>query len=65
MLSTMEIMMASENEGSGCLGCVVAIILIWILVFGVTIGGKHYGLGGCSSNEGIKLDESHEDYHSR
>jgi len=47
-----------ELNTGGCLGCigtVVAIIVLWALIFGVTIGGQHYGLN-CSCNDGVEVE---------
>jgi hypothetical protein len=43
------------RKGGSCLGCIVTIIFLWALIFGVTWGGKHYGLS-CSSDEGVKVN---------
>jgi hypothetical protein len=40
---------------SGCLAVILFIILIWALVFGVTIGGKHYGIS-CSCAKGVEVE---------
>jgi hypothetical protein len=42
----------------GCAGCLItilAIIGIWAVCFGVTIGGKHHGLS-CSRDKGVVID---------
>jgi hypothetical protein len=48
----------SNNNGGGspfgCLGCIVTILVMWALLFGVTVGGKHYGVG-CSCSEGVRV----------
>lgn len=36
------------NTGPGCFGLVIAIIMLWALLFGVNYDGKHYGLS-CGS----------------
>jgi len=38
--------------GCGCLGCLVFLFLIWALIFGVTIGGHHYGIS-CDMEHGV------------
>jgi hypothetical protein len=43
-----------------CGGCVTTIIvglIVWALLFGVTIDGKHYGLIGCDSDKGVHIDK--------
>ena len=43
---------------TGNLPCIIlGILLIWALLFGVTIGGKHYGLKGCSFDHGVQIDK--------
>lgn len=44
------------NEGSGCFKFVLVCILLWALVCGVSVGGKHYGLRGCSCDRGVEID---------
>ena len=57
-----SVVVDGENDSGGCTGCLTTIgvvVLLWALVFGVTIGGKHYGFSGCSScscNEGVVFD---------
>lgn len=41
-------------DGWGCLVPIVVCILLWGLVFGVTIDGKHHGIS-CSRNEGVTI----------
>jgi hypothetical protein len=38
----------------GCLGTIIILILIWALIFGVTIGGRHYGISSCDG-EGVHI----------
>lgn len=40
--------------GCGCLGCLVFVLLAWALVFGVTVGGVHYGIS-CSTGSGVEI----------
>lgn len=40
--------------GWGCSGCVILIILSWVLMFGVVIGGVHYGIS--LSRQGVVID---------
>ncbi|MCE9637293.1 MAG: hypothetical protein K8T90_16430 [Planctomycetes bacterium] len=38
--------MADEGRsrgGLGCIGTVITVIILWAIVFGVTVGGRHYG----------------------
>ena len=51
----------SENKsgsggggGCGCLGIIVFCLLVWALVFGVTVDGRHYGIG-CTCAEGVTV----------
>ncbi len=39
---------------TGCLGWIVAVLLLWALFFGVTWDGKHYGIG-CSRERGVEV----------
>ena len=39
----------------GCLGVAVTLIVLWAVLFGVTVGGKHYGLR-CDSHKGVVID---------
>jgi len=54
--------MAKDNNSSvsvscgGCLGTVLLIVGVWALVFGVTVSGKHYGVSGCDTDHGVKVD---------
>ncbi len=48
----------STQNQSGCLGCVgviIACLALWALLFGVTVGGEHYGLSGCDTEGGLKF----------
>jgi hypothetical protein len=38
----------------GCLGCVVTILVLWALVFGVTWGGVKYAVK-CSATNGVEV----------
>lgn len=40
--------------GIGCLGPILFFILLWMLAFGVTIGGVHYYLG-LSCDHGVEV----------
>ncbi len=44
----------SSDSPFGCVGCVVTVIVLWALLFGVTYGGKHYGLS-CSCANGVEV----------
>jgi hypothetical protein len=37
----------------GCLGTILIVVIVWALLFGVTIGGHHYGLDECSCDKGV------------
>lgn len=41
----------------GCLSTILFVILIWFLLFGVTVGGVHYALS-CSTDKGVTLQSS-------
>lgn len=50
----------SSDGGSsgGCCGCFavpVFVLFVWALVFGVTVGGRHYGISGCSTKNGLEF----------
>ena len=40
----------SSGGGCGCISIIAACLFVWALVFGVTVGGKHYGFSGCDCN---------------
>lgn len=44
-------------SGGGCVSTIIGILVIWALLFGVTIDGKHYGLSGCSQERGVEIDK--------
>jgi len=49
-----------NNGGSGCgcfgcLGFIAFCVILWALVFGVTIGGRHYGMS-CSMEHGVQFE---------
>ncbi len=51
--------MATDSGNSGGWGCVSFVlfcIVAWALLFGVTVGTKHYGLIGCDAANGVKLE---------
>jgi len=50
-MSSVEV---NVNRG-GCLRIIVAIILIWALLFGVTWNGKHHGIH-CSREKGVGVE---------
>lgn len=47
---------SSENSsgGCGCIGLILWCILIWALLFGVTVDGQHYLLD-CSCDRGVQV----------
>jgi hypothetical protein len=55
-------MSSNDGGGFGCLGIIVGVIVIWALVFGVTVDGNHYGLS-CSCNDGVTVEKEHSDVH--
>lgn len=48
-------MSKNKSGGCGCLGLIVFCLLIWALVFGVTVGGRHYGIS-CSMDRGVVIE---------
>jgi len=46
--------MSGSAGCGGCLGCVVFVLLAWALLFGITIGGIHYGIS-CSTERGVEI----------
>ena len=50
---------SSDNSSSGgCCGCItfpIFCLILWALIFGVTVGGKHYGVSGCSRAGGVEF----------
>lgn len=48
-----------KGSGCGCLGLVILCLTLWALLFGVTWGGKHYGVG-CTRAKGIEFKRSPE-----
>lgn len=42
------------GDGCGCLGIVFFGIVMWALLFGVTVGDRHYGIG-CSTDRGVEV----------
>ncbi len=51
--------MSAEGSEKGCtLGCfpfVLSCLVLWALIFGVTVGDKHYDLS-CSCNHGVNVE---------
>lgn len=48
----------NSDSGGGC-GCFIiplVFIALWALIFGVTVGGKHYGVKGCDMDKGVEID---------
>jgi len=41
-------------SGPGCFGCVGFLIVVWALIFGLTIGEYHYSVS-CSTERGVEL----------
>jgi hypothetical protein len=44
----------SSGGGCGCLSIILFVMLVWALVFGVTIDGRHYGIS-CSMARGVEV----------
>lgn len=45
---------SSSSGGCGCLSFIVFCLVVWALLFGVSYGGKHYGLS-CSADKGVEI----------
>lgn len=45
----------SVNGCAGCLVFVLALVVLWAFLFGVTYGGKHYGLA-LSCERGVVIE---------
>lgn len=44
--------------GCGCFGClsfIAAVFVLWALIFGVTIAGRHHAITGCSVDRGVEF----------
>ena len=41
--------------GCGCLSPILGFLLIWALLFGVTVGGRHYFID-CSCAHGVSVE---------
>lgn len=49
---------SGNSGGDGCLGCVtliLACLAAWALLFGVTVGGRHYQIVDCSTERGVEV----------
>lgn len=58
---TINTVETSVSLGFGCFGCLSLILfafLLWALVYGVTIGGRHYSVS-CTTEHGVAL-ETHD-----
>lgn len=44
------------DDIKGCIGLVLGILVLYALVNGVTVRGKHYGVRDCNSEHGIVFD---------
>lgn len=44
-----------SSGGCGCLTTIVVLVVMWALVFGVNVNGKHYGISGCGC-DGVQFD---------
>lgn len=45
---------ADGAGGGGCITFVMAVVVLWAFLFGVTYGGKHYSLS-LSCSEGVLI----------
>jgi len=43
--------------GCGCTSIIIFFILVWALIFGVTVSGTHYKMT-CSSESGVELSQN-------
>lgn len=41
------------DDIKGCIGLVLGILVLYALVNGVTVRGKHYGVRDCNSEHGV------------
>jgi hypothetical protein len=48
---------SSSGGGCGCVSLILTCVVVWAVIFGVTIGGKHYGMS-CSCKRGVDVIES-------
>lgn len=48
-------MIKKSGSPFGCVWFCIAVILVWGLLFGVTVGGKHHGIG-CSCERGVMVE---------
>lgn len=49
--------MSDNNSGGiGCLPLILFGFLIWALLFGLTVDGKHYGVS-CNCADGVKVSK--------
>jgi hypothetical protein len=45
-----------ENGCFGCLATIVFFVVLWGLIFGVTIGGVHHALS-CNTDDGVVIEK--------
>lgn len=45
---------STVNCGCGCFSTIISILIIWALIFGITIDGKYYGVS-CSCSKGVDI----------
>lgn len=45
-----------DPEPAGCITIIIYVTILWALVFGVTYGGKHYGIA-CSCERGVEVGQ--------
>lgn len=47
---------SSSESGCGCITFIATVILLWAVLFGLTVDGKHYGMS-CSRERGVELNK--------
>jgi hypothetical protein len=43
------------GSGCGCFSTIATLLVLWALIFGVTVGGKHHRITSCSCEKGIEV----------
>lgn len=53
-MSSQSTATATAGGGCGCTSIILFFILIWALVFGITLSGVHYSLS-CNTERGVEI----------
>lgn len=48
--------MSDDSGGGSLLGTILGLTILWALLFGVTVDGKHYGFS-CTCDRGVVLHD--------